>query len=74
MDVVNLKQKAKKILGNVNFSLYFNEDKILSILKNIIDDEISENQIEFLYKTLENIENYMCTKEKMIIQKRIMYT
>lgn len=70
MDVVNLKQKAKKILGNVNFSLYFNEDKILSILKNIIDDEISENQIEFLYKTLENIENYMCTKEKMIIQEK----
>ena len=63
-----LKEKAKKLLGSVSFGIFNGEDEILKILQEIIDNNVQENSVDLLSRTLDNINNYLLTKKKMIIQ------
>lgn len=63
-----LKDRAKRILGSVSFGIFIGEDKILRILQEIIDNNVQEDSVDLLSKTLDNIDNYLLTKKKMIIQ------
>jgi len=69
MDILTLKDKATRLLGNYNFGIFVGDEKLLTTLQEIIDNEIPEHEIEILSKTLHNLENYLFTKSKFIIQK-----
>ena len=66
-----LKEKAKKLLGSVSFGIFNGEDEILKILQEIIDNNVQEDSVDLLSRTLDNIDNYLLTKKKMIIQMMI---
>jgi len=68
MDIITLKNEATKLLGNYSFGIFVGDEKILKTLQEIIDNEIKEHEIEIHSKTLYNIENYLFTKSKFVIQ------
>lgn len=65
MSELNVRERAKQILGNANFQVCLGEGKLISILEDI---KTNGNDEEIVAKTLDNIENYLITKSKMIIQ------
>ena len=63
---IEIKQRAQKILENIDISTLKDENSIMQILLNIVNsDTIEEN----CNKTLNFIEDYLITKEKMKISK-----
>lgn len=68
MDIITLKNEAAKLLGNYSFGIFVGDEKILKTLQEIIDNEIEDYEIEILLKTLYNLEKYLFTKSKFVIQ------
>lgn len=67
-NIINLKDRAKRILGNYHFGIFVGSEVILKTLQEIIDNEIQEFEIEILSKTLDNIENHLLIKEQFVLQ------
>ena len=66
----SLKDKAKRILGNVSFGIFLNEEEILKSLQRIIDENIFDDEINLLSRNLKNIEEYLSIKTKFILAKQ----
>jgi len=64
-----LKDKAKTILGSVNFGIFLNEEDILKSLQRIIDEKIYDDELDILSRTLNNIDEYLIIKKKLILPK-----
>jgi len=65
-----LKDKAKRILGNVSFGIFLNEDEILKSLQRIIDENIFDDEINLFSRNLKNIEEYLSIKTKFVLAKQ----
>lgn len=63
----NNSERAKRILGEAKIDLFTNESKIIEILNKISEGENESSELE--EKILDNIEDYLFTKEKMQVKK-----
>ena len=70
METIELKEKAQKILETTSIETFIGDDEILKILKDIKDNDIQNEDMELLSKSLCNIEKYLFTKAKMSIQEK----
>ena len=66
----NNSERAKRILGEAKIDLFTNESKIIEILNKISEGENESNELE--KRILDNIEDYLFTKEKIQVKKKIM--
>ncbi len=64
-----IKLRAKKIIGNSSLNIMKNEKELLEQLNELLQINIENVDINLLEKTLNNIEVYIKTKEKMFIAK-----
>lgn len=65
VDVNNIKKKAQKVLGELQIKTSIGETKIINLLQDIIQDDIKDDEIDLLERTINNIESYFYTKSKM---------
>lgn len=68
--ILELKERANKIFGNVSVEISIGDEQLLNILKDIANKEIREDEIELLSRTVDNIEKYFITKGKMKIKDK----
>ena len=68
--ISEIKEKANKILNDNKISMYANEKEIVEKLNKILYENIENEDYELLNKTLDNIDTYMKTKEKMELTKQ----
>jgi len=64
-----IKLRAKKIAGNSNLNIMSDEKELLEQLMGLLQANAEKADISLLEKTLDNIEIYIKTKEKMFIAK-----
>lgn len=70
MDVKELKNKANELLQNYGVSVFEGEETIISELKLMANGEYNEEDLLIKERILTNIEKYLETKSKMLIQER----
>lgn len=70
MESKEIKAKAQNLLLKNGIGVFVGDEKVLRILQEIIDNEITPEDIDITLKTVENIEKYLYTKSKMQIQEK----
>ena len=66
--IIELKERAKNILSNTRIDVSVGDERLVSLLQEIEKKDITEEEIDLIEKTINNIENYFYTKAKMQIE------
>ena len=66
--IIELKERAKHILSNTRIDVSVGDERLVSLLQEIEKKDITEEEIDLIEKTINNIENYFYTKAKMQIE------
>lgn len=70
MESKEIKAIAQNLLLKNGIGVFVGDEKVLRILQEIIDKEITPEDIDITLKTVQNIEKYLYTKAKMKIQEK----
>lgn len=70
MNVEELKNKAKTLLGNMKIITFVGEREKMEFLINIIQNDIAEDDLENLSKKFEEIAEYLTYKENTLIKEK----
>ena len=65
--IIEIKEKARKILEDIQIDTSIGESRIITMLQKI-EQHIEKSEIDIIEKTLNNIENYLFTKQKMQVK------
>lgn len=66
--ILKLKEKAKSILKNIELNTCCGDAKLITILQEIEQKDIKNDEIDLVERTIENIENYFYAKRKMQVE------
>ena len=66
--IIEIKEKARKILEDIQIDTSIGESRIITMLQKIEQQDIEKSEIDIIEKTLNNIENYLFTKQKMQVE------
>ncbi len=70
MNVEELKNKTRKLLGGTKFITLVGEQEKVNFLMKIIEKDIEETKVETLNEELEKISNYIIEKQERIIKEK----
>lgn len=70
MELNKIKKMAQDLLLQNDLSVFVGEEKILTILQEIVDEKIDPGDIDITLKTLINIDRYLYTKSKMQVSDK----
>ena len=70
MNIEDIKNKAKNILGNTKVITLVGEKEKIEILREIAEGDISIDKLEEINKKLEEIEKYLSEKQKEILKQK----
>ncbi|CDE25410.1 unknown [Clostridium sp. CAG:440] len=66
--IINIKESAKNILKNIQIDVSCGDTELITLLQKIEKENINNDEIDLLERTVKNIENYFETKRKMQIE------
>lgn len=66
--IINIKKSAKNILKNIQIDVSCGDTELITLLQKIEKENINNDEIDLLERTVKNIENYFETKRKMQIE------
>lgn len=66
--IINIKESAKNILKNIQIDVSCGDTELITLLQKIEKENINNDEIDLLERTVRNIENYFETKRKMQIE------
>ena len=66
--IIEINEKARKILEDIQIDTSIGESRIITMLQKIEQQDIEKSEIDIIEKTLNNIENYLFTKQKMQVE------
>lgn len=66
--IMNIKESAKNILKNIQIDVSCGDTELITLLQKIEKENINNDEIDLLERTVKNIENYFETKRKMQIE------
>lgn len=66
--IINIKESAKNILKNIQIDVSCGDTELITLLQKIKKENINNDEIDLLERTVKNIENYFETKRKMQIE------
>lgn len=66
--IINIKERAKNILKNIQIDVSCGDTELITLLQKIEKENINNDEIDLLERTVRNIENYFETKRKMQIE------
>lgn len=66
--IINIKESAKNILKNIQIDVSCGDTELITLLQKIEKENINNDEIDLLERTVKNIESYFETKRKMQIE------
>lgn len=66
--IINIKESAKNILKNIQIDVSCGDIELITLLQKIEKENINNDEIDLLERTVKNIESYFETKRKMQIE------
>lgn len=66
--IINIKESAKNILKNIQIDVSCGDTELITLLQKIEKENIDNDEIDLLERTVKNIESYFETKRKMQIE------
>ena len=70
MNIEEVKNKARYILGNTKFITLIGEENKVNTLRKIIEEDIKQEEIDDLNKILDDMEVYFLNKQKEILKQK----